>query len=256
MVNFLLVYRQRMKSKVTTKARQRNGISTDSDSCQLTSKLPLGLRHYVLFRRSHSKVSSRDKGEALTTTASNAASHALDLVLELLDNGMTLFEILVETIALGDELLLPGSESLFLNLDLLCEALPQGLLFLLELGVVEFARPGLSEFARLHLLSSVSLVVVLLGCVDQVEHVGADEDSAKLLEIAVVFILNLGDTPSVLATLDGAAVGCGDILFAADDGKRHGVDQRLGVLHGGIVVFLERRLVDFDTLGVNNVADL
>lgn len=192
----------------------------------------------------------------LTTTAPDAALHAIDIILELLDDGMALLEILVETITLGDELLLPGPESLLFNLDLLGEALPESLFLLLELGVVQLARSCLAEFASLHLLTTVCLVVVLFGCVDQVEHVGANENSTQLLEIAVILVLDLGNTPCVLATLDGAAVGSGDILFATDDGEGHGVDEGLGVLHGGLVILLEWWSVDLNALSVNDTAYL
>ena len=169
---------------------------------------------------------------------------------------MALLEVLVETVALRDELLLPGPESLLLDLDLLGEALPEGLLLLFEFGVVELARAGFAELARLHLLATVGLVVVFFGRVDQIKHVCADKDGAQLLEVAVLLVLDLGNTPCVLAALDGAAVGGGDVLFAADDGEGHGVDERVGVLQGGVVVFIERGLVDFDALGVDDAADL
>lgn len=169
---------------------------------------------------------------------------------------MALLEILVETITLGNKLLLPSAEPLLLDLDLLGEALPESLLLFLEFGVVELARSGLAKLASLHLLAAVGLVVVLLGGVNQVEHVSADENSTKLLEIAVLLVLNLGNTPCVLTTLDGAAIGGGDVLFAANDGEGHGVDERLGVLHSGVVVFLERGRVDLDALGVDDAADL
>lgn len=194
---------------------------------------------------------------SLTTTASNAANlRSLDIVLQLLDNGVALLEVLVQTVALGNQLLLPGSESLLLNLDLLGKALPQSLLLFLELGVVQLARSCLAELASLHLLAAVSLVVVLFGGVDQVEHVCADKDSAKLLEVAVLLVLNLGNAPCVLTALDSASVGGGHILFAANNREGHGVDEGLSVLHGWLVVFLEWGLVDFDSLSINDAADL
>lgn len=192
----------------------------------------------------------------LATTAPDTTLQTLDLILELLDDCMTLLEVLVEAIPLGNELLLPSSESLLLDLDLLREPLAKGLFLLLELGVVELSRSGLAKLARLHLLGAVVFVVVLFGGVDEVEHVSADEDGAQLLEIAVVFVFNLCDTPRVLTTLDGTAVCGGDVLFAADDGEGHGGDEGLGVLESGFVVLLKRGLVDFDALGFDNAADL
>lgn len=55
--------------------------------------------------------------------ANSAALHLLELPLELLDLSMGLLEVLVESVALRDELLLPLSETLLLDLDLLGEAL-------------------------------------------------------------------------------------------------------------------------------------
>ena len=108
--------------------------------------------------------------------ADRAALHLLQLLLQCLDLGMRLLQILVKAITLSNELLLPLSEPLLLDLDLLGKALPEGLLFLLELGVVQLPWAGLAKLACLHLLSAVGLVVKLLGGVDEVEHVGADED--------------------------------------------------------------------------------
>ena len=60
-------------------------------------------------------------------------------------------------------MLLPLPEARLLRLDLFREPLPESLLFLLELGVVEFLDLGFTEFTCLHLLLSVVLVVELLG---------------------------------------------------------------------------------------------
>lgn len=94
--------------------------------------------------------------------------------------------------------------------------------------------------------------MLLLGGVDKVEHVGSDQDRSELLEVAVVLVLDLGDTPGVLATLDDAAVTGLDILLRANDSKRHGVHEAAGVLSGGFIILLDRRLVDLDVLGLNN----
>jgi hypothetical protein len=190
----------------------------------------------------------------LTTAvrAVDAAVHSLDLLLELLDDGVALLEILVEPVSLGNELLFPLSEPLLFDLDLLRKPLAERLLLFLEFGVVQLAGTCLAELASLHLLCAVGLVVVLLGGVDQVEHVCADQDSAKALEVAVVLVLNLGNTPGVLATLDGAAVARLDILLGANDGEWHGSDEAAGVLETWLIVLLEWWLVDLDALGVND----
>jgi len=191
-----------------------------------------------------------------TSSAPDAALHTLDLGLQLLDKRVAGLEVFVETVALGDELLLPGTEALLLNLDLLCETLAQSLFLLLKLGVIKLAWPGFAKLARLHLLCAVGLVVVLLCGVDQVEHVGADQYSAQLLEVAVLLVLDLGHTPGVLSTLDAATVGSSDILLGTDDGERHGSDEGLSVSEGGLVIFFKGRRVDLDALSLNDVADL
>ena len=72
----------------------------------------------------------------------------------------------------------------------------------------------------------------------------------------MLLVLNLGNTPGVLSTLDTAAVGSGDILLGTNNGKRHGSDEGLSVSEGGFVVFFEGRRVDLDALGLDDVADL
>jgi hypothetical protein len=186
----------------------------------------------------------------------HAALHAFDLSLELLDDRVALLEVLVEAIPLGDELLLPLPEALFLDLDLLGEALAESLFFLLKLGVIELAGTSLAEFAGLHLACAVCLIVVLLGCVNKVEHVGANEDGSQFLEIAVLLILHLSYTPAVLTTLDSPSIGSSDVALAANDGEGHSLDERACVLEAGIIVLLERRGVDLDVLSIDNSADL
>lgn len=112
-----------------------------------------------------------------TTVGSDSGSlHLLEFLLQGLDGCVCALEILVETITLADELLLPLSESVLLDLDLLCESLSETLFLFLELGVIEFSWSGLTEFAGLHLLSTVSFVVGFLGCVDEIQHVCSDQD--------------------------------------------------------------------------------
>lgn len=184
--------------------------------------------------------------------ADSAALHGLELGLELLDLSVGLLEILVEAVALRDELLLPLSEALLLDLDLLGEALSESLLLLLELGVVELSGSGLAKLASLHLLGAVGLIVQLLSGVDEVEHVSSDQDGAELLEVAVVLVLDLGNTPRVLATLDDAAIASLDVLLGTDDGERHGGHEAASVLSSGLIVLLDRGLVDLDVLGLND----
>ncbi|KUI52641.1 hypothetical protein VP1G_10488 [Cytospora mali] len=168
--------------------------------------------------------------------------HLLQLLLECLDLGMRLLQVLVKTVTLGNELLLPLSEPLLLDLDLLGEPLSEGLLLLLELGVIQLPWTSLAELAGLHLLSAVGLVVKLLGGVDQVEHVGTDENGSELLEIAVILVLDLSNTPRVLTSLHNAAVAGLDVLLGSDDSERHSSHQATRVLSGSLVVLLDRGL--------------
>ena len=188
--------------------------------------------------------------------AVDAALHRVDLGFETLDLGVAGLEVLVETVALCDKLLLSLPESLLLDLDLLGEALAKSLLLFLELGVVELPWASLAKLPCLHLLCTICLVVVLLGGVDEVEHVGSDKDSAELLEVAVLLVLDLSDTPGILTALDGAAVVGLNVLLGANDGERHSVDQAVSVRHGGSIVVLERGLVDLDALSINDLANL
>ena len=188
--------------------------------------------------------------------AVDAALHRVDLGLETLDLGVAGLEVLVETVALGNELLLPLPESLLLDLDLLCESLAEGLLLLLELGVVQLPGAGLAKLPCLHLLCAVCLVVVLLGGMDEVKHVSSDQDSTELLEVAVLLVLDLSDTPGVLTALDGAAIVGLNILLRANNGEGHGVDQAVSVGHGGGIVVLKRRLVELDALSFKHLANL
>jgi hypothetical protein len=80
----------------------------------------------------------------------------------------------------------------------------------------------------------------------------SDQDRAELLEIAVVLILNLGNTPRVLSALDNAAITGLDVLFGADNSERHGVHKAAGMLSGSLIVLLDRGLVDLDVLGFND----
>ena len=87
-------------------------------------------------------------------------------------------------------MLLPLPKPRLLRLHLLREPLPQRLLFLLELGVLELPRLLLAKLADLHLSLSVVFVVQLFRRADEVEHVRANKEGAKFPEIAVILILN------------------------------------------------------------------
>lgn len=86
--------------------------------------------------------------------------------------------------------LLPLPEASFLRLDLLREALPELLLFLLELRVVELLDLALAVFAGLHLLLAVVLIVSFFGGRNEIQHVGANKEGAQLAEVAVALVLD------------------------------------------------------------------
>ena len=153
-------------------------------------------------------------------------------------------------------MLLPLPEARLLGLDLLREPLAESLLLLLELGVLELARLALAELADLHLRLAVVLVVELLRCRDEVEHVRANEEGTQFAEIAVVLVLDLGDTPEILTTLDGATIVGLDVFGTANDGEGHGGGEETGVLGTLLVVGLDWRSIDPDALGTNDIANL
>ena len=185
-----------------------------------------------------------------------AALKIVDILFEGLDDGVTLFQVLVEAVALRDELLLPRPEALLLDLDLLREALPQSLFLLFELGIVQLPWAGFAELARLHLLRPVRLVVVLLGGVDKVQHVSSDEDGAQFLEVAVLLVLNLCNTPRVLTALDGTPIVRLHVLLRTNHGEWHGSNQAAGMLETSFIILLKRRLVNLNALGFNDSAYL
>ena len=86
--------------------------------------------------------------------------------------------------------LFPLPEPRLLRLDLLREPLPERLLLLLELRVLELARLLLSELAHLHLRLAIVFVVQLLRCADEIQHMCANEEGAELAEVAVILVFN------------------------------------------------------------------
>lgn len=183
------------------------------------------------------------------------ALHLLKLLLQLFDSGMGGFQVFVQTISLSNQLLFPGSETLFLNLDLLCESLPESLFFLLEFRVVEFSGPGLPEFPGFHLLSAIGFVMVVFGGVDEIEHMGPDEDGPELLEVAMIFVLDFGNAPRILSALGDAAFRSLDILLTANHGKRHGSHESARMLYGRLIIVFNGRLIDLDALGFNDISN-
>lgn len=188
--------------------------------------------------------------------AIDAALEVVNLSFKTLDFSVASLKVLVETIALSNKLLLPLSETLLLNLDLLSEALAKRLLLLLELGVVQPPRTSLADLPCLHLLCPVCLVMVLLGGVDQVQHMSSNQDGAELLEVTMLLVFNLSNTPSILSALDGSAVVGLNVLLRSDDREGHGINQTTCMLHSGGIVILERRSVNLDALSINDLTHL
>jgi hypothetical protein len=109
-------------------------------------------------------------------------------------------------------MLFPLSEAGLFSLDLFRESLPKTLLFLLELGVIKFPRSSLAEFTSLHLLLTIVLVVELLGGRDKIQHVSANQKRPQFSEVAVVLVLDFGNSPEVFSALDDSAVGGLDVF--------------------------------------------
>jgi len=195
---------------------------------------------------------------ALTTAVatSNITLHRLKLLLQRLNCRMCALQILVQAITLTDKLLLPLSETVLLNLNLLREPLSEVLFLFLKLGVIKLSWSRLTEFTGLHLLSAVGFVVRFFGGVDEIQHVSSDENGAEFLEVAVVLVLDLGDSPGVLAAFDDTAIAGLDVFLGADDGEWHSCHKGSCVLCGSLVILLDGWCVDLDALGFNDSADL
>lgn len=87
---------------------------------------------------------------------------------------------------------------------------------------------------RKQLLGTESLVVDLRGSLDEVLKMGAEKEVSQVDEFAVVLVLNVDDTPPVLATANLLAVD-NDGLFGADDGEGN------EILWGLLVILNVRR---------------
>lgn len=72
------------------------------------------------------------------------------------------------------------------------------------------------------LLGAEGLVVDLGGGLDKILQVGASEEVAEVNELAVVLILDVDDTPAVLATTDLLASD-NDGLLRSDNSERNDV---------------------------------
>lgn len=85
---------------------------------------------------------------------------------------------------------------------------------------------GAALLEREKLLGAEGLVVDLRSRLDEILKVGSQEKVAQVDEFAVVLVLNVNDTPAVLAAANLLSVD-NDGLFRADNSKR---DHALGKL--------------------------
>ena len=181
--------------------------------------------------------------------------HALNLRLELLDSAVSRFEVLVETIALGNEVLLPLTEAAFLELDLVRKLAAERLFFLLEAWVFKPLDAWLAVLARLHLCLAVVFVVEVLGVGNQVEHVRSDQEGAQLFKVAVVLVFDLGHTPKIFTATDDASIVRAHVLGAADNAERHGRHERPRMLGTCLVDGVDGWRKHRDAMRADHVAD-
>lgn len=80
------------------------------------------------------------------------------------------------------------------------------------------ATGGAALLQSQQLLGTEGLVVDLAGSLDQILQVGAGQEVAQVDELAVVLVLDVDDTPAVLAAANLLAVD-DDGLLTADDGE-------------------------------------
>jgi len=64
------------------------------------------------------------------------------------------------------------------------------------------------------------------------------------------------NSPEVLPSLHGPSISSLDVQSRSDDGERHGSSESPGVLRGSLIVVLDGRLVDSDSLGGDDFSDL
>lgn len=169
---------------------------------------------------------------------------------------MSAFQVFVQAISFGDQFLFPLSESLLLDLDLFGKALSEVLFLFLELGVVQLSRSGFSKFPGLHLECPVGLVMGFFCSMDEVEHVSSDEDRAQFLEVAMIFILDLCHTPSILAAFHDTTVGGLNVLLRTNNRERHGCHQATSMLSGMFIVLFDWWLIYFYSLGFDDGSNL
>ena len=83
-----------------------------------------------------------------------------------------------------------------------------------------------------------------------------EQSTTQTAEVAVLGVIDLGDTPGVLATLDGAAVWGLDIFGGSNDGEGHGFRENTGMLGASFIIGLDRRSIDSNSLSSNDFSYL
>ena len=71
----------------------------------------------------------------------------------------------------------------------------------------------------------------------------------------MLWVVNLGNTPRVDPGTDGLAIDL-DLLLRTNDGEGHSLGEDTGVLRRNLVVGLDGRLIDPDTLHLYDFANL
>ena len=99
------------------------------------------------------------------------------------------------------------------------------------------------------LLCSPVLVENVVRELAELLHVSTDEHLAELDEVAVVFVVDLNDTPRVRTTANLAAIWSLDNPVGANDSKRNLAGNFLGLRKGLLVlIFVCRRLEDLNLM--------
>ena len=106
------------------------------------------------------------------------------------------------------------------------------------------------------LLGTESLVVGLRGGLNEILEMGAEEEVAQVNEFAVSLVLDVNDTPAVLATANLLAVD-NDRLLRADDGEGYKALRKLVlVIPITAAFFLENTYLDLAVQGALLVVKL
>lgn len=143
------------------------------------------------------------------------------LLLHLAVSGVQFFLALLQLALLLLDLLLEYHLHLCLHLGELL-LVQSSLLLLLDCRVDLLEHAWVLGDSHLgKLLGTVVLVENVVGVLLELFHVIADEHLAELDEIAVLFVVDLDDTPRVATTADLATVRSGDFSVRSNDGKRH-----------------------------------